>query len=94
VPDRQLTGYRNARPMALKPAVAGAGCLTAAAGWALMASAHPLASATATVIAASVIASRFEAIMAMRRVPAGRGSVRHLLPIANAQGCSAVGFWC
>jgi hypothetical protein len=69
VPDRQLTGYRNARPMALKLAVAGA-CLTAAAGWALMASAQPLANATVTVIAASVIASRFWATMAMRRVQA------------------------
>jgi hypothetical protein len=56
--------------MALKLAVAGGRCLTAAAGWALMASAQPLANATVTVITASVIASRFDDIIAMRRVQA------------------------
>jgi hypothetical protein len=56
--------------MALKLAVAGTCCLTAAAGWALMASAQPLANATETVIAASVIASRLDDIIAMRRVQA------------------------
>jgi hypothetical protein len=58
VPDRQLTGYRNFTPMALKLAVAGAGFLAAAGGSALTASAQPLANATATVTTASVIASR------------------------------------
>ena len=44
--------------MALKLAVVGAGFLAAAGGWALTASAQPLANATSTVTPASVIASR------------------------------------
>jgi hypothetical protein len=49
-----------------------------AAGRALVALAQPVASAIGTASAASVVASRLDAVMTMRRVRAGRGSGRHL----------------
>jgi hypothetical protein len=75
VRDRcQLAGYRNAKPMTLKPAVAGARSFAAVAGRALVTLAQPAASATRAVIAASVVASDRDAVMTMRRIPDQSGS--------------------
>jgi hypothetical protein len=60
--------------MTLKLAAAGADFVAAVAGWALVALAQPAASATSTVIAASVVASRRDAVMTMRRIPDRYGS--------------------
>ena len=64
--------------MTLKLAVAGDRSLIVAAGGALVALAQPAASAMGTASAASLVASRLDAVMTMRRVPADRGSGRHL----------------
>jgi len=55
--------------MTLKLALAGAGSFAVLAGWALVTLAQPVASATSTVIAASVVASHRDAVMTMRRIP-------------------------
>ena len=55
--------------MTLKLAVAGARSFAAVAGCALVTLAQPAASATSTVIAASVVASHRDAVMTMRRIP-------------------------
>ena len=60
--------------MTLKLAVAGADSLAAVAGGALVTLAQPAASATSTVIAASVGASHRDAVMTMRRIPGRYGS--------------------
>lgn len=71
--------------MTLKLAVGGGRSLVVAAGRALVALAQPVASAIGTASAASVVASRRDAIMTMRRVQAGRGS-SHRLPAWSRQG--------
>ena len=55
--------------MTLKLALAGARSFAAVAGGALVKLAQPAASATSTVIAASVVASHRDAVMTMRRIP-------------------------
>jgi hypothetical protein len=55
--------------MTLKLAVAGARSFAAVAGGALVTLAQPAASAVSPVIAASVVASRRDAVMTMRRIP-------------------------
>jgi hypothetical protein len=64
--------------MTLKLAVGGGRSLIVTAGRALVALAQPVASAIGTASAASVVASRRDAVMTMRRVQAGRGSGRRL----------------
>jgi hypothetical protein len=54
--------------MTLKLAAAGAGFVAAVAGWALVTLAQPAASATSTVIGASVAARHRDAVMTMRRI--------------------------
>ena len=60
--------------MTLKLAVAGAGFFAAVAGCALVTLPQPAASATSTVIPASVVASHRDAVMTMRRIPDRSGS--------------------
>ena len=60
--------------MTLKLAGAGADFVGAVAGWALVTLAQPAASVTSTVTAASVVASRRDAVMTMRRILGPRGS--------------------
>jgi hypothetical protein len=55
--------------MRLKLALAGARSFAAVAGGTLVTLAQPAASATSTVIAASVVASHRDAVMTMRRIP-------------------------
>jgi hypothetical protein len=55
--------------MTVKLAVAGAGSFAAVAGCALVTLAQPAASATSTVIAASLVARHRDALMTMRRIP-------------------------
>jgi hypothetical protein len=55
--------------MTLKLAVAGARSFIAVVGWALVTLAQPDVSAASTVIAASLVASRRDAVMTMRRIP-------------------------
>jgi hypothetical protein len=64
--------------MTVKLAVGGSRSLIVAAGRALVALAQPVASAIGTASAASVVASRRDAVMTMRRVQAGWGSSRRL----------------
>jgi hypothetical protein len=64
--------------MTVKLAVGGGRSLIVTAGRALVALAQPVASAIGTASAASVVASRRDAVMTMRRVQAGRGSGRRL----------------
>jgi hypothetical protein len=64
--------------MTVKLAVGGGRSLIVAAGRALVALAQPVASAIGTASAASVVASRRDAVMTMRRVQADRGSGRRL----------------
>ena len=64
--------------MTVKLAVGGGRSLIVASGRALVALAQPVASAIGTASAASVVASRRDAVMTMRRVQAGRGSGRRL----------------
>jgi hypothetical protein len=56
--------------MTLKLAAAGADFAGAVARCALVTLAQPAASATSTVTAATVVASRRDAVMTMRRIPA------------------------
>jgi hypothetical protein len=60
--------------MTLKLAGAGARSFAVAAGCALVTLAQPAASATSTVIAASLVASHRDAVMTMRRIPDQHGS--------------------
>jgi hypothetical protein len=55
--------------MTMKLAVAGAGSFAAVAGCALVTLAQPAASASSTVIAASLVARHRDAVMTMRRIP-------------------------
>jgi hypothetical protein len=55
--------------MTLKLAVAGARSFAAVAGGALVTLAQPGVSAASTVIVASLVASRRDAVMTMRRIP-------------------------